>query len=71
RGFDEVKNSGLEGIKEDDIWIAFRTSVDGEDIPLLDNFTKAGYRLCPGKSVKYDSTTVFWMKMTKSADGCR
>jgi hypothetical protein len=65
RGFDEVKNTAIEEINDDSIWLAFRTSVDGEDAPLIERFKQAGYMACPGKTVKYDSTTVFWMKMVK------
>lgn len=65
RGFDEVKNARIEEITDENIWLAFRTSVDGEEGPLIENFEKAGYSRCPAKTVRYDSTTVFWMKMTK------
>jgi len=70
RGFDEVKNVRIEDIDDDSMWLAFRTSVDGEDAPLLKSFKKAGYNPCPGKSVRYDKTTVFWMKITKLAGNC-
>ena len=65
RGFDEVKNTRIEEISDNSIWLAFRTSVDGEDAPLLENFKRAGYSACLGKAARYDSTTVFWMKMEK------
>lgn len=65
RGFDEVKNARIEEINQENIWLAFRTSVDGEEGPLLENFEKAGYRRCSAKTVRYDSTTVFWMRMEK------
>jgi uncharacterized membrane protein len=65
RGFAEVKNARIEEITDEKIWLAFRTSVDGEEGALIENFEKAGYSRCPAKTVRYDSTTVFWMKMTK------
>lgn len=67
RGFDEVKNTPIEEIRDDSIWLAFRTSVDGEEAPLIERFKEAGYSPCPAKSVRYDSTTVFLMKMEKGA----
>lgn len=70
RGFDEVKNARLEDINDDNVWLAFRTSVDGEEGPLIDNFKKSGYKPCPSKPVKYDSTTVFWIEMTRGAARC-
>ena len=70
RGFDEVKNTKLEEIKDDEIWLAFRTSKDGEDAPLIENFTGLGYKSCPRNGVRYDSTTVFWMQMKKSGEDC-
>jgi uncharacterized membrane protein len=65
RGFDEVKNTRTEEISDNSIWLAFRTSVDGEEAPLVENFKRAGYSTCLGKAAQYDSTTVFWMKMEK------
>jgi uncharacterized membrane protein len=66
RGFDEVKNTRIEEINDDAIWLAFRTSVDGEEGPLIESFEKAGYSRCPAaKTVRYDSTTVFWMRMKR------
>ncbi len=70
RGFDGVKNARLEEIGEDEMWLTFRTSVDGEDGPLVQNFTKLGYEPCPRSGVKYDTTTVYWMKMIKSPLVC-
>jgi uncharacterized membrane protein len=65
RGFDEVKNARIEEITDENIWLAFRTSVDGEEGPLIENFERVGYSRCPAKTVRYDSTTVFWMRMKK------
>lgn len=70
RGFDAVKNTGLEDIKEDRMWLAFRTFVAGEEASLLESFTKMGYKQCPAGEAKYDSNTVFWIEMTKSTGGC-
>ena len=70
RGFDAVPNVRLEDIKDEVFWLAFRTSVDGEDGPLIENFTKLGYKSCLSYRVKYDSTTVFWMEMKKASQKC-
>ncbi|HUR98434.1 MAG TPA: hypothetical protein VMZ26_10255 [Pyrinomonadaceae bacterium] len=71
RGFDAVPNAKLEEIKDEEMWLAFRTSKNGEDATLVENFVKLGYKPCPRNGVRYDSTTVFWMKMSKSGNGCR
>jgi len=65
RGFAEVKNARIEEITDEKIWLAFRTSVDGEEGALIENFEKAGYSPCPAKTVRYDSTSVFWMRMKR------
>ncbi|MEP7147706.1 MAG: glycosyltransferase family 39 protein [Acidobacteriota bacterium] len=70
RGFDEVRNAQLADIKDERLWLAFRTSVDGEDAPILAAFKSSGYEACSADSVRYDSTTVFRVKMTRSRKGC-
>jgi uncharacterized membrane protein len=70
RGFDGVPNVRLEDIKDEKFWLAFRTSVDGDDGPLIENFTKLGYKLCSSDRVKYDSTTVFWVEVRKAPQKC-
>lgn len=70
RGFDEVASVRGEDINEEELWLAFRTSKDGEDEPIIAAFRKIGYEPCPAASTRYDSTTVFWMEMSKSPDGC-
>ena len=70
RGFDDVINTRLEDLHDESIWLAFRTSVDGEDVPLMEHFKNLGFKQCPRKMVRYDSTTVFWMEMKKSGEAC-
>jgi uncharacterized membrane protein len=70
RGFDGVPPATLEEIREDEIWLAFRTSSDGEDAPLIENFLRKDYKPCPRSGIKYDTTTVYWMKMTKYPGAC-
>ena len=70
RGFDEVPNVRLEDINDEEFWLAFRTSMDGDDLPILDAFKSRGYEPCPRESAKYDSTRVFWMKMRKNSGTC-
>jgi len=70
RGFDEVSNVRVEDINDEELWLAFRTSKSGEDEPIIAAFGKIGYEPCPPALARYDSITVFWMKMTKSPDGC-
>ena len=71
RGFEEVTNIRLEDIKDEEFWLAFRTSKDGEDAPVINAFNNLGYETCPGDSVRFDkSTTVFWMKIRKVPGRC-
>ena len=71
RGFDEVPNVRLEDVKDEKLWLAFRTSKDGEDAPILAAFKSTGYVACPGDSVRFDkSTTVYWMEMRKGLEKC-
>ena len=71
RGFDAVPNVRLEDIKDEKLWLAFRTSLDGEDAPILAAFKSIGYVACPGDSVRFDkSTTVYWMEMKKGPEKC-
>jgi uncharacterized membrane protein len=65
RGFDEVRNAGLDEIKEDEIWLAFRASKAGDERPILETFQKLGYQICSMDSAAYDTTTVYWMKLTR------
>jgi uncharacterized membrane protein len=71
RGFQDVRNTRLEDVAENEMWLAFRTSRHGEYAPLVENFTKRGYEPCPADMVDYGSTTVFWIKMSKDGARCR
>ncbi|MEP6703668.1 MAG: glycosyltransferase family 39 protein, partial [Acidobacteriota bacterium] len=70
RGFEAVKNAQLDEITEGNLWLAFRASKAGDDLPILAAFDRQGYRICSTNSAAYDQTTVFWMKMTRSGEGC-
>jgi len=71
RGFDQVPSVRLEDIKDEKLWLAFRTSMDGEDAPILAAFKNIGYVACPGDSIRFDkSTTVYWMEMKKGSERC-
>jgi len=70
RGFDEVKNVRLEEIRDEEMWLAFRASKPGDEQPILGAFNRLGHQICFADSEAYGSTTVFWMKMSKSPEGC-
>ncbi|PYT00959.1 MAG: hypothetical protein DMF63_04650 [Acidobacteria bacterium] len=70
RGFDKVRTVPLEDIKDEKLWVAFRTSVDGEDAPIISSFEKLGYVACPRDGTRFDSTTVFWLEMRKGHESC-
>ena len=71
RGFDKVPSVRLDEVRDEKLWLAFRSSRDGEDAPIIAAFKTLGYESCPGDSVKYDkSTTVFWMEMRKGPGSC-
>lgn len=63
RGFEKVEKSELREINSKKIWLAFRTSKTGEDIPLLENFRRIGYRVTTSNSTQFGSTTVFLFEM--------
>ena len=74
RGFDEVKSLKLEEVADTNLWLAFRTSAAGELEPLIQIFEDRGYARCmtgPTEGVKYDSTTVYSVKMTTAPGDCR
>ena len=70
RGFGEVPSVQISDIRDEDFWLAFRTSTAGEGTPIVTEFTKLGYKECPRATRNYYSTSVFWMRMTKRSDGC-
>ena len=69
RGFQDVRKADVTEVNDDGMWLAFRTSRLGDEAPLIENFTKLGYRLCSEDA--YGSTNVFRIKMSKDAAGCR
>ena len=69
RGFDAVGHVSVNDIADENIWLAFRTSVAGEDEPILREFAQRGYQVCRSDRADYGSTSVFWVRMSK--DGCQ
>ena len=70
RGFDAVPDVTIADAKDDNVWLAFRTFVPGENQPLVEEFNRAGYETCLTNTSEYGKITVFWVKLRRNTP-CR
>jgi hypothetical protein len=74
RGFEAVQTVRPDEISDDVIWLAFRTSEPGEYDRLMKIFEDRDYKECAvesGEGVRYDSTMVYSVKMSRKSEACR
>jgi 4-amino-4-deoxy-L-arabinose transferase-like glycosyltransferase len=69
RGFDAVGRVSINDIADENIWLALRTTVPGEDELVMREFTQRGYQVCSTDRSDYGSTSIYWMRLSKA--GCR
>ena len=70
RGFHDVPTVPLDGISEDEFWLAFRPIRRSDDARLIEVFTRLGYTSCTRNEERYDRAPVFWLKLAKDPTRC-
>lgn len=70
RGFYDVARANVAEINDERLWLAFRSSVPGDEAPLIETYQRLGYRVCQLYREGYGRTTVFWIEMRRALKEC-
>ena len=66
RGFNGVELGSIDELRDETMWLAFRTSPPGDKDRLMLEYERRGYSVCQEYQVDSGTTTVHWVEIGKS-----